>query len=109
MSLSEQDSARRQVFAIANGILGGSIHPIDGCRALIRLRSDSSLDLPAFDVVNAIQSETDDYPRGSIRANYEAGLLWRLDQEIESYLQRVREPLFEACRQLIANVDTCVN
>jgi len=83
-----QQLARRHVSEIATKILDGSIDPIEGCRTLLRFRENAMLDSSAFDVICAIESETDDYPR-----------------EVQQYLSDVRQSLVEACNQLIKDVE----
>jgi len=100
-----QQLARRHVSEIATKILDGSIDPIEGCRTLLRFRENAMLDSSAFDVICAIESETDDYPVGSVRDKYSLSFLSCMDREVQQYLSDVRQSLVEACNQLIKDVE----
>lgn len=97
----EEQMVRQQIAAIANQILIGAMHPIEGCRLLLRLENSAGMTpTTAFDVIRGIESETDDYPIGPMRQNYSATLLAQYDADIDRYVSEIREPLEEACKEL---------
>lgn len=55
----------------------------------------------ALDVFVAVESETDDYPAGSVRPGYALELLARLDAGVAKYLNDMHPVLMEACREII--------
>ena len=102
MNKNSQEDSRQCVIQVATQILNGSINPVAGCRMLLSLEASAALThLSGYEVIRAIESETDDYPIGEPREGYDASLLTRLDTEIEVYLGKVRGPLLAACRQLL--------
>jgi hypothetical protein len=107
MSELQRQAARRKILEISKGVLAGSVHPIEGCRALISLRNQAAMENePAFDTIVTIESETDDFPVGSVRGAYDEHLLTRLDAEVQQYLEAVRSVLFDACKTLASKVET---
>jgi hypothetical protein len=103
----ELQEARQRVAQIAREMLTGMTDLVSGCRSILLLRHNIGVtESPALDTISAIESETDDYPIGPAREAYSAELLKRLDAEIAEYLNRVRSVLLEACKELIAEIES---
>ncbi len=102
----KRDLARQTLWHVAQGMLNGRIQLIEGCRSLVRLRSDAELPPSgAFDLVVSIESDTDDCPLGSIRAEYASELLERLDAKVQRILAKDTPILLEACRSIISQLE----
>jgi len=87
-------------------MLDGTISSIEGCRSLVRLRFDG--EIPPSEALNTfvgIESETDDYPVGSVRSEFAPELLARLDAEVSTYLNEVHSVLMDACRKIIREIE----
>ena|ERR1700685_969529 len=101
-----QREAKKALVGLARAIVAGTLNPVVGCRKIVRLRTQVfPQDLPAFDTVRAVESETDDYPVGDIRDRYDSGLLARLDESVGAYLRTVRPALLQACEEIIHQFD----
>jgi hypothetical protein len=106
-STAKRDSARRTIVDVARGMLNENIPLIEGCRSLVRLRSDAEIPpSEAFDVIVSVASDTDDYPVGSLRAEYAPELLSRLDAKVSRILAKDSPVIIEACREIIREMET---
>jgi hypothetical protein len=104
--LAKRDAARRTALEVARGMLDGSISLISGCRSLVRLRFDAEIaPSETLNVFVGVESETDDYPVGSARSEYDPELLARLDAEVSKYLSQVRPVVIEACDEIIREIE----
>jgi hypothetical protein len=102
----KRDSARQTALEVARGMLDGTISLIEGCRSLVRLRTDAQIPpSEAFDVFISVESDTDDCPVGSLRAEYAPELLVRLDAKISRILTKDSPVIIEACREIIREIE----
>jgi hypothetical protein len=86
MNRLETEGARR----IARDVLAGDLDLLAGCRQILRYRR--TLDIrndSAWDVIAAVESETDDFPVGSVREAWDPDTLASKDLELTAYLERV--------------------
>lgn len=94
--------AREAVIAAASSFLDRSRHPVEVCRVIMQLSVPAQLeDSEDLDVIRGVESQTQDYPLGDLRLQYESAYLERLESEIETFLSATRPGLEEACRNLI--------
>jgi len=94
------------MLATARGMIEGRVPLVEGCRTLVRLRCQAELGPnSALQAIAGIESETDDYPIGTVRVEYAAELLARLDAEISNYLEKVRPVALSACREIIKELE----
>lgn len=95
-------SKREELVGLANAMLAGEVNLIEGVRKMCSLRfaiSDPENDV--FIPLCAIDSETDHYPLGEMRARCADGYLRRIDTEMENYLEEVRQDILDVCRDII--------
>lgn len=95
-------SKREELVGLANSMLAGEINLIEGVRKICSLRfaiSDPENDV--FVPLRAIDSETDHYPLGEMRARCADDYLRRMDAEMEGYLAEARQDILDACRDII--------
>lgn len=83
-------------------MLSRDMNPVEGARRINELRyrsrdPENSVFLP----IRGFESETDDYPIGSVREQFAAEYLTGLDQQVNDYIDRSRAELDEACRNII--------
>jgi hypothetical protein len=97
--------ARQGVVEAASSLLNDSRHPVEVCRTIMQLSVPAELeDSEDLDVIRGIESQTQDYPLGNLRRQYETAYLERLDAEIDAFLSAARQGLEEACRSLIGSL-----
>jgi hypothetical protein len=96
-------SLHREIVATAQGVLDGSIGIVDAARVLagISFALGAENEEP-FISFQGIDSETDHYPLGDVRARWNPDALAREDAERERYEAAIREDAEAACRVLIA-------
>lgn len=95
-------SKREELVGLANSMLSGGINLIEGVRKVCALSvaiGDSENDV--FAPMAAIESETDHYPLGEVRARCAEDYLRRMDAELESYLMEAGPDIMDACRDVI--------
>jgi hypothetical protein len=94
-------SKQKELVELANLMLEGHIHLIEGVRKACSLCfeiGDSENNL--FNSFRAIDSETDHYPLGKIRASCAKDYLQRVDAEMEEYLVNVKQDILDTCRDI---------
>jgi hypothetical protein len=83
-------------------MLEGNFDLIDGVRRICALRFAESADNAVFFPIQAIESETDEFPLGEVRKGCSADYLRRSDSELALYLARNRDHILNACRDIIS-------
>jgi hypothetical protein len=99
---SEIAAARRTIIETANGILSGTISPIEGARGIARDRFPACLEndpdvLPFVGIV----SETEALPLGSDRAHWQAKALADLQAKIDESQAWARKFGTVYCQNLV--------
>jgi hypothetical protein len=103
---AKRDAARRTALEVARRMLDGKISLIEGCRNVVQLSRDAEIPpSEALDTFIAVESETDDYPVGSVRSEYAPQLLERLDTQVSRYLTEERPGIIKACREIIREIE----
>src|SRR4051812_35332439 len=91
-----------QVTCTASGILDGSIDLITGARRLASLSHDVHADRdPDFVTFIGIDSETDEFPLGTVRQHWNPEALVKYDLERERAEQQYRPRALECARRLL--------
>ncbi|HCU05793.1 MAG: hypothetical protein A2X77_06070 [Gammaproteobacteria bacterium GWE2_42_36] len=95
-------SERKNITNLAQKIIDGSINIIEGCRQISSLKIEKEMrDNSDFLIIRGFESETDEYPLGIVRKNYNQESLRKLDKEIMTYLNESKPVILEACKNLI--------
>lgn len=99
------EQARQDIVAIARAMVSGTLDLMSGCRRLCDLRhrigaSDSDLFLPII----GFESQTDDYPIGAMRAQYEKDYLKQVDEQMDAFLVEARPGVLAACKRIIESL-----
>jgi hypothetical protein len=92
------------VLTVARQIVAGEIDPLEGCRAIVHVGVDlrtEDRDDPDFLILRGIESETDHFPMGVVRQQWDEIALAEQDRLRAAYLERNRESLIEACWSII--------
>ena len=90
------------VVSIAKNVLSGTIHPIEGTREICRIAAGSEYWSNAvFLPLRAIESETDHIPLGEMRAHCAGEYLFRMDKELEKFLELANDDIIQACGNII--------
>ncbi|AOZ04637.1 hypothetical protein BKK80_01350 [Cupriavidus malaysiensis] len=100
---NEQVSAKRhELIVLANSMLAGELNLIEGVRQICALRfAVEDPENEVFLVIRGIDSETDTFPLGAMRANCSPEYLSRMDNEMQRYLSEAQVDILEACREII--------
>jgi hypothetical protein len=96
-----QRQAKIHILATLRGMLSGRINVVDGCDCITTMASQ--LDAPWDDklrIFEGIMSECDQFPRRSVRHEWERDALARKDLEMAQYADRIRETVLSACHEL---------
>jgi hypothetical protein len=97
------DRVQADLVAVARALLAESLDLVSGCRKLNQLsRRIQPLNRRIFDPITGFDSETDDYPLGEARNNYDKVYLDKVDHEIAEYSERARSSILNSCRLIIA-------
>jgi hypothetical protein len=92
----------REVVETARAMVSGAVDLVAGSRELCRLRHDiDARHHELFLPIIGFESETDDYPIGSVRAQYGGAYLRRLDEEVGEYVLRAGPGVVAACERII--------
>ena len=96
--------SKEDIVNVARRILGGELHPLEGCRSIVALSGDLSEaergdpDLLTF---AAIESEIDDLPTAATRHLWDPAALTEHVRRGEAYPAQVHDTLFAACSSII--------
>lgn len=103
MDRSDEVAARRQeLVELANSMLAGEINLIEGVRRICALRfAVQDPENEAFLPIRAIESETDNFPLGAMRASCSPDYLQRADRDMQKYLADAQDDILQACREIV--------
>lgn len=102
MVSQESTFLRNQIRQTAQTILSEKIHPIEGVRRLVSLCFKAGeQENEIFLNLIGIDSSTDSYPLGEFRDKCAPEHLKRMDDEMTEYLPKLKEELFESCREIL--------
>lgn len=96
-----QRQAKIHILATLRAMLSGRVNVVDGCDCITTMASQ--LDAPWDDklrIFEGIMSECDQFPRRSVRHEWERDALARKDLEMAQYADRIRETVLSACHEL---------
>jgi hypothetical protein len=101
----DRDAAKLAIIACARKMLAGEMDLIDGCHTILSYRGQLGGRMGAlFEVLEGVDSETDDFPVGATRSGWDADALRRKDQERAEYLRRAKAPVLKACKTIISTL-----
>lgn len=93
---------RRELVSIASSMLAGGTDLIEGVRQICALRfAVEDPENEVFLAILGIESETDTFPLGSMRASCCPEYLKRMDSEMQSYLAEAQGDILRACREVV--------
>ena len=100
-----RNNAQKSALRIAMAILNGDLEMIEGCRKLTRQLSDAGLRSdPDALVIIAVESETDHFPIGAERDNWDPSALALKDAELKAYIDGARPFVSAACHALASKL-----
>jgi hypothetical protein len=86
-SAKNRGARRAELVAVATAMIEGTMNLIEGARKITALRHEvENPDGEIFMIIRAIESETDHFPLGSVRAQCAPEYLKRADEEMQRYL-----------------------
>lgn len=93
---------RRELVSIASSMLASETNLIEGVRQICALRfAVEDPENEVFLPIRGIESETDTFPLGSMRASCSQEYLKRMDSEMQSYLAEAQGDILQACRGIV--------
>ncbi|CFU00859.1 Protein of uncharacterised function (DUF2489) [Burkholderia pseudomallei] len=96
------DMKRRELVGVANAMLKGDFDLIQGLRRICDLRLEvEEPDNELFTGLRGIESETEFFPIGSMRANLSPEFLRRADAEMQQYLADAKDDILQACQEIV--------
>ena len=94
---------RRELVSVASSMLASEKSLIEGVRQICALRFEiEDPENEAFLAARGIDSETDAFPLGPMRATCSPEYLERMDREMQSYLSEARADILAVCREIVA-------
>jgi hypothetical protein len=101
-------SVRNRIYAVALGMLNGSIPFLEGAITLASLRHEAGVEENDEDFLAfvAIASETDDLPIGPSRKHWSAEALEKHQPLIEKATQWAKEVGATSCQSLLSRFNT---
>jgi len=95
-------SKRHELVTVAEAMLAGEANLLEGVRRICALRfAVEDPENEVFLAVRAIDSETDHFPLGAMRATCSPEYLKRADGEMQAYLADARGAILQACREIV--------
>ena len=91
-----------RLVSIASDIADGNLDFVAGLRLIVGVWKDAGQ--PAgecFDVLRALESDTDHFPVGEVRRHCTIEYLAAADAEKEQYFLKCRDDLLAACSEII--------
>ena len=100
--VNETNVKRSELVAVARAMLDGKMNLIEGVRKITALRHDvGNPDDEIFMPLRGIESETQHFLLGSVRALAAPGYLSQLDEEMKLYLEDATNDIMAACREIV--------
>jgi len=83
-------------------MLSGEVNLIAGVRRILSLSAAiGDIGNEVFIPIRAIDSETDHFPLGDVRLNWEPSALSRVDVEMKDYLADAKEDILRSCQEIV--------
>ena len=96
------EKKKKELVDVAQRMVAGTYDLIEGCREIVSLRHEiDDPDNEVFTPIRGIESDSDDYPKGSVRSHYQKDFLERLDKEETEYLSRTKSVIITSCEEII--------
>jgi len=91
------------IVSVASMMLSGKMDIVSGVRQIVVLLPEEDRELEMFLPLRGVESETEEFPVGSVRAHWNPDALAKLDRELDEYLSRVEGLVLECCRRIVSN------
>ena len=93
---------RAELVAVAQAMLDGRLHLIEGARKICALRfAVGEPDNEVFMPIRSTESETDHFPLGEMRSRCAIEYLERTDREMDRYLAKAKLDILAACEGIV--------
>jgi len=96
---------RSELKEVALKLINDEIDFVEGIRAIIDRLNAISLDDDDLNLFRGIDSNTDDVPVGETRKSWNKESLRQLDDELFSYIEKVKPQVKLACKKIIRIID----
>jgi hypothetical protein len=104
MSLPDIIRARKmaELRAVATAMIEGRMHLVEGARKINRLRFEiDESGHEVFESILVFEDDTEDYPLGALRAEYEPNYLRRLDEKTNKLIEDCKADVLAACKEIL--------
>lgn len=104
MSLPDTILANKktELISVATAMIEGRLHFIEGSRKICALRFDvGQPEHEVFVPIRAVESETDHFPLGDVRARCAPDYLRKMDAEMNKYIDAARQQILSACQEIV--------
>lgn len=93
---------KEALLSFLNLLLREECDYIEAVREIVRLQLSLGLEEDNdFSVIEGIEDETDEFPRGNVRNSWNSEALKIKDKEALEYYNQVKDELFKTCEILI--------
>lgn len=104
MSLPDIIKSRKidELRTIATAMIEGRMQLVEGARKINHLRF--AIDEPEHEVFKSIvafEDDTEDFPLGDLRAEYEPNYLKRLDEKMNKLIEEDKADVLAACEDIL--------
>ncbi len=94
--------AKQKLIETAISITKDEIGIVEGCRLISKLIHKAGVEEDElFLPIIGVDSETDHYPFGKVRDQYNADYLKKLDEEIKAYETRNKNLIVDVCKDIV--------
>ncbi len=98
-------NSKSEIVEVCQHMLDEKISLIEGCRKLVKLISKNEEDNEIFFPIRAFESDTERFLLGEPRKHAEPNYLRELDQEMDDYIEKSKEDILKACKNIIKYFD----
>lgn len=101
------EDLKKQTIYIAENIINNNINIIEGVKKINSLICQLGVsENEKYVIFKAIDSETDDVPVGEARKHWNKDALIRIDEEVKSYINKIKKPVIESCKELVKELSS---
>lgn len=99
------NESRKRLIKVLEKIIADEINLIEGARIIVSLRVRVNLDdSNLFHFFIAIDSETDHFPLGKVRQNWNKEALSKMDAEMDQYILKTINEAKKVCLELLGEL-----
>jgi hypothetical protein len=91
-----------ELRAVARAMIEGRVHLVEGARMINALRFDIEENVQeVFNPIISFVDDTEAFPLGDLRTEYEPNYLRRLDEETNKLIEESKSDVLTACEEIL--------